>query len=176
MKGKIPTIKVLAARDVKKHDIELMAFTQSIAATADKVPANAHELDIRMKHNGSPVKFYITAPRLVLPDATAVALKITYGSDAVPSTVPFWLVGTTSDPLKANMDASTTSFVAGIEGRSQSSVKVAAPTMINNKALKAGDELLRFKPAPVEVPEPRVAKPVGKPAVKKPKAKATKNS
>ena len=87
--------------------------------------------------------------------------------------MPFWLVGTTSDPQKANMDASTTSFSAGIAEQSQSNVKVAVPTLINNKALKAGDELLRFKPAPVEVPEPRVAKPVSK-LVNKAKAKAAK--
>lgn len=130
---------------ISKGELRLVPLSSSIQA-GTKVPVNSLEVDMGL---GGETKIYIS-PKTTWPNPK--------NPEIARFIVPYWHVNSTADQDEANMklsyrDVDVTAKANGASAASSTTVSI--PMLVNTRALKPGEELLKFvEPAVIAKPPP----------------------
>ena len=135
-------LKLIVEHPLLKGMLLLTPASQRIAALTrkdDKVASGGVNLGELL-----PAVTFVINPHVVQPPDDAE-------SKVVPFLPLYWLVPTTDDVAKANMEVYKTSveFPAVVNGSGEATpLELKIPMMRNSRALRKGDELYRYAPPP----------------------------
>ena len=133
-----PRRAVYATEQFTKGELKLVATSTNIgfAASADTIPSSSFPLG-KFTVSEKQLLGYVSAGKHVYPSG---------GTDEF-SLVPFWFVGDTADPTKANVELSEVAceVTASVKRAEGQSMTVKVPIWINTKVIHPNDEIIYFK-------------------------------
>ena len=136
---------VFAAGKYQAGTLKLVPYSphiHNVAVEGQEKRANGGHIKLLLRVKGSAYAVVVAAASAPRPDKSANPLK----KELI---VPYWLVRTTGDNEKANMQLSqmkcTVSVAAGKDESAEDSIMI--PILQNSKVLNEGDELMTYKEA-----------------------------